>query len=103
MWVKASGSGGNAERQEGVGWSRAGQRGDDPLGLGPEGLSILERSARGPERHARPARQEMKVEMEDLLPARGLVELHDGKSFRIHAGQDRAPDLLHRRHEAGEV
>ena len=43
------------------------------------------------------------MQVEDLLPARRFVELLHGKSFRLHPGHDRAPDLLHRRHEPGEV
>ena len=43
------------------------------------------------------------MQMEDLLPARRFVELLQRKSFGLHAGHDRARDLLHRRHEAREV
>src|SRR5271169_1759295 len=103
MWVKASASGANAERQTRLERSRASQRGDDPVGLGRERLGVLEWSARRPERHAAPARQKVEVQMEDLLSARGFVELLYRKSFRLHAGHHRAPDLLHRRYEAAEV
>ena len=56
-----------------------------------------------PDSHARPARQHMEVQMEDLLAAGLLVELLEGEPFRLHAGLDRVRDLLHRRHEAGEI
>ena len=79
MCVKGVGVRSFAKRQAGGDRSRAGQGGDDLLGLGPERLGVLERSARGPERHAHPARQEMEMEMEDLLPACRFVELLDAK------------------------
>ena len=37
--------------------------------------------------------------MEDLLAARRFVELLEQQALGPHAGHDRAPDLLHRRHE----
>ena len=43
------------------------------------------------------------MQMEDLLPARRLVELLEQKALGLHAGHDRAADLLHRRHEARQI
>ena len=57
----------------------------------------------GRDRDAGPARQKMKMQMEDLLAARRFVELLEQKPLGLHAGHDRAPDLLHRRHEAREI
>ena len=39
--------------------------------------------------------QEMKMQVENLLPARRLVELLEQQPLGLHAGHDRAPDLLH--------
>ena len=43
------------------------------------------------------------MQMEDLLAARRFVELLEQKPLGLHAGHDRAPDLLHRGHEARQI
>ena len=59
-----------------------GQRGDDLLRVRLERLGVLERAARRPERDARPARQKMEMEVEDLLAARRFVELLEQNALR---------------------
>src|SRR5271165_555198 len=103
MWVTGVGV-------QNLGWrpangrsSTAGQRRNDLVGVWPQRLRVLERSARGTQRHPAPARQEVKMQMEDLLSARRFVELHDRETLRRHAGLDGERQLVQCGHEAREV
>ena len=66
-------------------------------------FGALERASRRPDRDSGPARQNMEMEMEDLLAARRLVELLNDDAFGLHASHDRMRHGLHRRRQAGEV
>ena len=68
-------------------------RGDDLLGVRPQGLGVLERAARRPDRDAGPAGQDVEMEVEHLLSARLLVELLDDHAFGRHASLDRDAPL----------
>src|SRR5271166_4211519 len=76
---------------------------DDPFGVRTQRFGVVERAAGGLQRYARPARQQMEMQVKHLLPAGGLIELLDGEALGPHAGLDRERDLLHRRHEAREI
>src|SRR5580700_7334426 len=102
MWVKASAS--RIEPPAGASEClHVSQRGDDLFRVRFEGFGVLEWAARRTDRHSGPARQKMKMKMEDLLAARRFVELLEQKPLGLHAGHDRAPDLLHRGHELSQV
>src|SRR5579872_276396 len=76
--------------------SCAGQRRDNLVGVGLELFGALERAARRAQCDACPTRQKVKMQVEDLLAACGLVELLEQKPLRLHARHDGASDLLHR-------
>jgi hypothetical protein len=92
-----------AERQAAGERLHVSQRGDDLFRVRLERLGALEWAARRPDRDTGPARQKMKMQMEDLLAARRFVELLQQKPIGLHAGHDRAPDLLHRGHELRQI
>src|SRR5580693_4193131 len=102
MWVKASAS--RIEPPAGASEClHVSQRGDDLFRVRLERLGALEWPSWRTDRNTGPARQKMKMQMEDLLAARRFVELLQQKPLGLHAGHDRAPDLLHRRHEPRQI
>src|SRR5580693_4754141 len=102
MWVKASAS--RIEPPAGAGEClHVSQRGDDLFRVRLERLGALEWPSWRTDRDARPARQKMKMQMEDLLAARRFVELLEQEPLGVHAGHDRAPNLLHGGHELRQI
>src|SRR5271157_63953 len=48
---------------------------DDPFGVRTQRFGVVERAAGGLQRYARPARQQMEVQVKHQLPARDVIEL----------------------------